>query len=113
MNRAKEAEEKRKEVSNKFQTTLTEIRVQMNDYHAMNDKLREENRKLSERLKSLMEHYEQREQVRECSMMPDSIRLLSVLFSKYIICINNIVHRLFSDPTDLTDNRNRVVSVIS
>ena len=63
LGRAKEEEEKRKEVTNKFQTTINDIQSQMNDHYSKNTKLREENVELANKLKSLIEQYETREEV--------------------------------------------------
>jgi hypothetical protein len=60
--RAKEDEEKRKEVSNRFQTTINEIQQQMNDHYSKNTSLREENLELANKLKGLIEQYELREE---------------------------------------------------
>ena len=45
------------------QTTINEIQTQMNDHYQKNTKLREENVELANKLKSLIEQYELREQV--------------------------------------------------
>lgn len=60
--RAKEEDEKRKEVTARFQTTINEIQQQMNDHYTKNTKLREENLELANKLKNLIEQYELREQ---------------------------------------------------
>lgn len=62
LTRARVEEEKRKEVTNKFQSTISEIQAQMNDHYTKNTKLREENLDLANKLKGLIEQYEQREQ---------------------------------------------------
>ncbi|GAB1597583.1 girdin-like [Argonauta hians] len=59
--RAKEEDEKRKEISTKFQTTINDIQAQMVDNHDRNMKLREENTELATKLKNFLEQYEQRE----------------------------------------------------
>ncbi|XP_033740019.1 alpha-taxilin-like isoform X2 [Pecten maximus] len=61
LQRAREEDEKRKEISNKFQTTITEIQQQMTDHHERNQKLREENQELAGKLKKFIEQYELRE----------------------------------------------------
>ncbi|XP_021359420.1 alpha-taxilin-like isoform X2 [Mizuhopecten yessoensis] len=61
LQRAREEDEKRKEISNKFQTTITEIQQQMTDHHERNQKLREENQELAGKLKKFIEQYEMRE----------------------------------------------------
>ncbi|XP_060065439.1 beta-taxilin-like [Ylistrum balloti] len=61
LQRAREEDEKRKEISNKFQTTITEIQQQMTDHHERNQKLREENQELAAKLKKFIEQYELRE----------------------------------------------------
>lgn len=60
--RVQEEEEKRKDVSAKFQTTLAEISMLMQENNQMNSVLREQNLELSQKLKSLVEQYELREQ---------------------------------------------------
>ena len=46
-----------------LQTTINDIQQQMNDHYAKNQKLREENVELANKLKSLIEQYELREKV--------------------------------------------------
>ncbi|KAF0300518.1 Alpha-taxilin [Amphibalanus amphitrite] len=55
----REEEEKRREVSAKFQTTLSDITGTMNENNQKNNKLTEENIEMSKKLKSLCEQYEQ------------------------------------------------------
>ena len=62
--RAREEEEKRKEVTSHFQVTLNDIQLQMEQHNELNSKLRQENVELAERLKKLIEQYELREEVR-------------------------------------------------
>lgn len=64
MQRAREEEEKRKEVTSHFQVTLNDIQLQMEQHNERNSKLRQENMELAERLKKLIEQYELREEVR-------------------------------------------------
>ncbi|KAL4233589.1 hypothetical protein ACF0H5_008270 [Mactra antiquata] len=61
LQRAKEEDEKRKEISQKFQTTIGEIQTQMQDNHERNKQLREENFELANKLKKFIEQYEARE----------------------------------------------------
>ncbi|XP_064627866.1 alpha-taxilin-like isoform X2 [Lineus longissimus] len=56
--RVKDEEEKRREVANRFQTTITDIQSQMQDNYSKNTKLREENIELATRLKDLVGNYE-------------------------------------------------------
>ncbi|MEE6484151.1 hypothetical protein FKM82_013768 [Ascaphus truei] len=60
--RAREEEEKRKEVTSHFQVTLNDIQVQMEQHNERNAKLRQENVELADRLKKLIEQYELREE---------------------------------------------------
>lgn len=60
--RAREEEEKRREISAKFQTTIADIQMQMTDNHEKNVKLREENADLAGKLKKFIEQHELREQ---------------------------------------------------
>lgn len=62
--RAREEEEKRKEVTSHFQVTLNDIQLQMEQHNERNAKLRLENVELADRLKKLIEQYELREEVR-------------------------------------------------
>ncbi|XP_058534225.1 alpha-taxilin isoform X2 [Ochotona princeps] len=62
MQRAREEEEKRKEVTSHFQMTLNDIQLQMEQHNERNSKLRQENMELAERLKKLIEQYELREE---------------------------------------------------
>lgn len=60
--RIREEEEKRKEVSAKFQNTLSEITALMQQNNDKNNKLRDDNIDMSARLKNVCEQYELREQ---------------------------------------------------
>ncbi|KAM9339483.1 beta-taxilin-like isoform 2-T2 [Symphorus nematophorus] len=60
--RCKEDEEKRKEMTNHFQSMLTEIQVQIEQHSTRNDKLCHENTNLTDKLESLMNQCELREQ---------------------------------------------------
>ncbi|GCB61882.1 hypothetical protein scyTo_0007126 [Scyliorhinus torazame] len=62
MQRAREEEERRKEVTAHFQMTLNEIQAQMDQHDLHNTKLRQENIELAEQLKKLIEQYELREE---------------------------------------------------
>lgn len=72
MQRAREEEEKRKEVTSHFQVTLNDIQLQMEQHNERNSKLRQENVELAERLKKLIEQYELREEVRGCQGTEES-----------------------------------------
>ena len=63
MMRIREEEEKRKEVSAKFQTTLSEITGMMQQNNDKNTRLREDNLEMTAKLKHVCEQYEKREQV--------------------------------------------------
>ncbi|XP_020706438.2 alpha-taxilin isoform X2 [Athalia rosae] len=58
----REEEEKRKEVSAKFQTTLSEITALMNQNNEKNTKLHEDNLEMTKKLKAMCEQYEIRSQ---------------------------------------------------
>ncbi|KAG7249146.1 hypothetical protein CRUP_026765, partial [Coryphaenoides rupestris] len=64
LRRCREDEEKRREVSSHFQSTLNDIQAQIEQYSGRNNKLSQENRNLADKLESLMHQYEQREEVR-------------------------------------------------
>lgn len=63
LKRVKEAEDKRIEMTNKFQNTLSEIASVMQQNSEKNNKLRDDNMDMSSRLKNVCEQYELREQV--------------------------------------------------
>ncbi|XP_069689808.1 gamma-taxilin-like isoform X2 [Periplaneta americana] len=58
----REEEEKRKEVSAKFQSTLNEITALMQQNNEKNSKLREDNLEMTKKFKTVCEQYELREQ---------------------------------------------------
>ncbi|KAM7368285.1 hypothetical protein PAMP_014520 [Pampus punctatissimus] len=58
----RENEEKRTEITSHFQKTLTEIQAQIEQHSARNDKLCRENANLTEKLESLMNQCEMREE---------------------------------------------------
>lgn len=67
LQRAREEEEKRKEITSHFQTTLTDIQTQIEQQSERNMKLCQENTELAEKLKSIIDQYELREEVRPTS----------------------------------------------
>lgn len=67
LQRAREEEEKRKEITNHFQSTLTDIQAQIEQQSERNMKLCQENTELAEKLKSIIDQYELREEVRTTS----------------------------------------------
>lgn len=62
--RYKEDEEKRTEMTSHFQMMLTEIQAQIEQHSTRNDKLCHENSNLTDKLESLMNQCEMREEVR-------------------------------------------------
>ncbi|KAG9493565.1 hypothetical protein GDO78_001453 [Eleutherodactylus coqui] len=60
--RAREEEEKRKEITNHFQITLADIQSQIEQQSDRNTKLCQENAELAEKLKSIVGQYEVREE---------------------------------------------------
>ncbi|EDO33513.1 predicted protein, partial [Nematostella vectensis] len=60
--RAAEEETKRKELSDKFQTTINDISQQMQDNFKRNEQLKQENEELAGKLKGLVDQYESREE---------------------------------------------------
>lgn len=60
--RQREEEERRKEVSSKFQSTINDITVKMQEHHQRNQALRQENLELATKLKQLSEQYDAREE---------------------------------------------------
>lgn len=64
MDKIKDEEEKRKELSARFNVTLNEITTLMQSNTEQNNKLRDENKALADRFKIICEQYELRESVR-------------------------------------------------
>jgi len=64
LNRIKDEEEKRKELSARFNVTLNEITTLMHSNTEKNNQLREENKALADKFKVICEQYELRESVR-------------------------------------------------
>ncbi|ERE83098.1 beta-taxilin-like protein [Cricetulus griseus] len=62
LQRAREEEEKRKEITSHLQTTLTDIQTQIEQQSERNMKLCQENSELAEKLKSIIDQYELREE---------------------------------------------------
>ncbi|CAI5770204.1 beta-taxilin isoform X2 [Podarcis lilfordi] len=62
LQRAREDEEKRKEITNHFQGTLNDIQGQIEQQSERNMKLCQENSELAEKLKSIIDQYEVREE---------------------------------------------------
>ncbi|XP_015677662.1 beta-taxilin [Protobothrops mucrosquamatus] len=62
LQRAREEEEKRKEITNHFQSTLNDIQAQIEQQSERNMKLCQENTELAEKLKSIIDQYEVREE---------------------------------------------------
>ncbi|CAG0880970.1 unnamed protein product [Darwinula stevensoni] len=60
--KVREEEERRKEVSAKFQSTLTEISHLLQENNQKNSRLQEENQEMASKLKNLIDQYEIREQ---------------------------------------------------
>jgi len=60
--RSDEEDRKRKELSQKFQSTISDITSQMADNHKRNQQLKQDNNDLAQKLKGLVEQYEVREQ---------------------------------------------------
>lgn len=63
MTRLREEEQRRKEVSAKFNTTLSEISNLMKENSDKNSQLRDENQDMAGRLQELIKQYEDREAV--------------------------------------------------
>ncbi|XP_066867005.1 beta-taxilin isoform X2 [Kogia breviceps] len=62
LQRAREEEEKRKEITSHFQGTLTDIQAQIEQQSERNRKLCQENTELAEKLESIIDQYELREE---------------------------------------------------
>ncbi|XP_019859265.1 PREDICTED: alpha-taxilin-like [Amphimedon queenslandica] len=60
---AREEEEKRREIAEKFQTTIDDITERMQEHHDRNVSLKQENADLVGKLKKLIEQYEAREKL--------------------------------------------------
>ncbi|MGH0141836.1 UNVERIFIED_CONTAM: hypothetical protein FKN15_029652 [Acipenser sinensis] len=63
LQRSREDEEKRKEITTHFQNTLTDIQSQIEQHSDRNNKLCQENSNLAEKLKGILDQYEQREEL--------------------------------------------------
>lgn len=61
LSRIKEEETKRKETQEKFQKSLGEIQMMMNENTEKNDKLKQDNLEMSNKFKYILDQYEQRE----------------------------------------------------
>ncbi|XP_051579082.1 beta-taxilin-like [Myxocyprinus asiaticus] len=61
LQRCREDELKRKEITTHFQSTLTDIQAQIEEHSSRNNKLCQENSDLAEKLKDLISKYDQRE----------------------------------------------------
>ncbi|XP_067310802.1 taxilin beta b [Pseudorasbora parva] len=61
LQRCREDDLKRKEITTHFQSTLTDIQAQIEEHSSRNNKLCEENSGLAEKLKDLISKYDQRE----------------------------------------------------
>ncbi|CDQ99490.1 unnamed protein product [Oncorhynchus mykiss] len=64
LQRCREDDLKRKDITTHFQSTLTDIQVQIEEHSTRNTKLCQENSDLAEKLKSLISQYDAREAVR-------------------------------------------------
>ncbi|XP_049643977.1 beta-taxilin [Suncus etruscus] len=62
LQRAREEEEKRKDITSHFQSTLTDIQAQIEQQSERNMRLCQENTELAEKLKSIIDQYELREE---------------------------------------------------
>ncbi|XP_041108462.1 beta-taxilin isoform X2 [Polyodon spathula] len=62
LQRSREDEEKRKEITAHFQNTLTDIQSQIEQHSDRNNKLCQENSDLANKLKGILDQYEQREE---------------------------------------------------
>lgn len=63
LQRCREDDLKRKEITTHFQNTLTDIQAQIEEHSNRNNKLCQENSDLAEKLKGLIAKYDQREAV--------------------------------------------------
>lgn len=64
LQRCREDDLKRKEITTHFQGTLSDIQAQIEEHSSRNTKLCQENSSLAEKLKGLISQYDQREAVR-------------------------------------------------
>ncbi|XP_030628060.1 alpha-taxilin [Chanos chanos] len=62
LQRCREEEEKRREITSHFQTTLVDIQAQIEQHSNRNNKLCKENSELADKLKTIIEQYEKREE---------------------------------------------------
>lgn len=78
LQRCREDDLKRKEITTHFQGTLSEIQAQIEEHSSRNTKLCQENSALAEKLKGLISQYDQREAV----LIPSRAQLTQTLSSK-------------------------------
>lgn len=67
--RRREEEEKRKHIAAKFQATLTDISALMADTQETSAKLRQDNAQLASKLRTLVNHYDLWEKVRNVVLL--------------------------------------------
>ena len=86
----KEEEEKRREIANKFQSTLNEIMQLIGENQKRNTQLKEENADLAQKLKTLMGHYESWEKHTEKIIKQKDLetQLMKAKFSKTDMILN-------------------------
>ena len=86
----KEEEEKRREIANKFQSTLNEIMQLIGENQKRNTQLKEENADLAQKLKTLMGHYESWEKHTEKIIKQKDLetQLIKAKFAKTDMILN-------------------------
>ena len=99
----KEEEEKRREIANKFQSTLNEIMQLIAENQKRNTQLKEENADLAQKLKTLMGHYESWEKHTEKIIKQKDLetQLMKAKFSKTEMILNQEQKIFIKEKTQL------------
>lgn len=84
-------EEKRRELTTHFQTTLTDIQAQIEEHSNRNSKLCQENSLLAEKLNNIIHQYEKREEVSHVDYLQQCCNLLVI----FLVGMNPNLHTAF------------------
>lgn len=87
LQRCREDDLKRKEITTHFQGTLSEIQAQIEEHSNRNTKLCQENGALAEKLKGLISQYDQREAVKVLTHISRHLFLLFYKQTSGLTCL--------------------------
>lgn len=87
-------EEKRRELTTHFQTTLTDIQAQIEEHSNRNSKLCQENSLLAEKLNNIIHQYEKREEVSHVYYLQQCCNLLVIFFGRHEPKSSYSLHKL-------------------